>query len=307
MKWTKLKIHVLPLAVDAASNMLFDLGLEGLEIEDQYLSESDKEAMFANFVADTLVPLEECRLVVYLDENQDVDLCRTDIEKGLNNLRAFLEIGSGKIILETMPDEDYENKWKTFYKPFRVGDHMVITPIWEKPDLIEGDMVIAIDPGMAFGSGTHETTYLCIELLQECNHALGEVADIGCGSGILAIAAVRLGAKSAIGVDIDENAVKTAKENVKHNALEDRVTICKGNLLERIQSPVNTVVANILAEVIIDITKDVKKILHSSGILIASGILIEKEKEVTDALVTEGFTIVDIRKKGEWVAIKARL
>ncbi|PKM66967.1 MAG: 50S ribosomal protein L11 methyltransferase [Firmicutes bacterium HGW-Firmicutes-2] len=307
MKWTKLKIHVAPLSVDAVSNMLFDLGMEGLEIEDQYLSESDKEAMYANYVTDTLVPLEEYRVVVYLDEHQDIHVCRTDIEKGLNDLRTFLEIGSGVITIETMPDEDYENKWKTFYKPFRVGDHMVITPIWEKPDLIEGDMVIAIDPGMAFGSGTHETTYLCIEALQACDHDLGQVADIGCGSGILAIAAVRLGAKSAIGVDIDENAVKIAKENVKHNALEDKVTICKGDLLENILSPVNTVIANILAEVIIDITEDVKKILHTSGVFIASGILNEKEKAVTDSLTHAGFNILEIRRKGEWVAIKAGL
>jgi len=307
MKWTKLKIHVAPLSVDAVSNMLFDLGMEGIEIEDQYLSESDKEAMFANYVTDTLVPLEEYRVVVYLDENQDIDVCKRDIEQGLTALRAFLEIGSGKIIVETMPDEDYENKWKTFYKPFRVGDHMVITPIWEKPELMEGDMVIAIDPGMAFGSGTHETTYLCIELLQACEHDLGQVADIGCGSGILAIAAVRLGAKSAVGVDIDENAVKIARENVKHNLLEDKVTIYKGNLLDSIQTPANTVVANILAEVIIDITKDVKKILHASGIFIASGILKEKEKAVTEALTNEGFNILDIRRKGEWVAIKAGL
>jgi len=307
MKWTKIKIHVAPLSVDAVSNMLFDLGMEGLEIEDQYLSESDKAAMFANYVADTIVPLEEYRVVIYLDENQDIEICKTDIEKGLKNLSAFLEIGSGIITVETMPEEDYENKWKTFYKPFRVGKNVVVTPIWEKPDLMDGDMVIAIDPGMAFGSGTHETTYLCIELLQACNQHLGEVADIGCGSGILAIAAVRLGAKSAIGVDIDENAVKIAKENVQHNALENQITICQGDLLENILTPVNTVVANILAEVIIDLAKDVKKILHTSGIFIASGILNEKEKAVIEALTGEGFNILDIRRKGEWVAIKASL
>jgi len=307
MKWTKLKIHVAPLSVDAVSNMLFDMGMEGLEIEDQFLSEPDKKAMYANYVADTLVPFEEYRVVVYLDENQEIDVCRRDIEKGLKDLRTFLEIGSGLITIETMPDEDYENKWKSFYKSFRVGEHMVITPIWEKPDLMEGDMVIAIDPGMAFGTGTHETTYLCIELLQACSQDLGQVADIGCGSGILAMAAVRLGAESAIGVDIDENAVKIAKENVINNDLEDKVTICKGNLLENIQAPVNTVVANILAEVIIDIVKDVKKILHTSGIFIASGILNDKEKAVTNALSKEGFNIVEIRRKGEWVAIKASL
>jgi ribosomal protein L11 methyltransferase len=307
MIWTKLKVNVNPVAVDAVSNMMFDLGIEGVEIDDQFLSIEDQKAMFVNYVDASLVPLEEYRVIAYLDETQDMNGLRVSIEAELLRLRDFMEVGSGRIDIEVMPEEDYENNWKAYYKPFRVGKNLIVTPIWETPEVLEGDIVIAIDPGMAFGTGTHETTSLCIEYLLEHQGDLGSVLDIGCGSGILGITAVKLGAVSAIGVDIDENAVTIAKENVAHNKVDHQVYIYQGNLIDHVEEPVDLLVANILADVLIMLTKDVKKVLKKDGVFITSGIIEDKEMAVTEALLAAEFKIVDIKRKGEWVAIKATL
>lgn len=304
MKWTKLKIHIKPEAVDALINTLMEIGIEGVEIEDQFLSKEDREAMYVNYIDEKLVPLEEYRVIVYLDETKDIGAIQKLIEKSVIRLREFMEVGTGHINLEEMPDEDYENSWKAYYKPFRIGENLIITPIWEEADAMADDVVIRIDPGMAFGSGTHETTTMCIEFIQEIG-CTETVIDVGCGSGILGIVAAKLGATQVIGIDIDQDSVKVARENIQHNHVEENVTIYQGDLLERIQEPADVVVANILADIIIDISKDIQTVLNKNGKFIASGIIHSKLTEVIEALEEQGFRIIKVKKEGEWAAILA--
>lgn len=306
MKWTKLKVHVDPLAVDAVSNLMLELGVEGIEIEDNFLSEQDKEAMYVDYVDAALVPLEEYRVVAYLDESMSVESLQAAIVKGLEHIREFLEVGSGAILIEAMPDEDYENKWKEFYAPFRVGEHMIITPIWERPETKEGDLVVKIDPGMAFGSGTHETTSLCVEYLQNIGLENADVVDMGCGSGILGLVAGKLGAKTVTAIDIDENAVAIAKENVVSNELDHVMTVSLGSEMSLPSEAIDVVIANILADVIIDLTPEAKRILKKSGYFISSGILNSRVEEVTGVLATNNFDVIEVKEKGEWSAILAK-
>lgn len=303
MKWTKLKVQVNPEAVEAVADMILGLGLEGIEIEDNILSESDKDAMFVNYVHASIVPLKEHRVVAYLDETMNVANYQETIHGELKRISEFINIGSGEITIEVMPEEDYENKWKEHYKSFRVGKNMVITPIWETPEVTEDDVVIRIDPGLAFGSGTHETTALSIELLLKLDLSNKKIIDVGCGSGILGIAAIKLGARDVTGVDNDENAVTIAKENLVSNDVQNVMHIQSGNLLDNIDHQAHVVVANILADVIMLITPEVKKVLVRSGHFIASGILTTRVDEVVGQLKDNGFDVVEIIDKGEWSAI----
>ncbi len=299
MKWTKLIISVNPVAVEAlAGGAIMELGIEGVEIDDGILSDSEKEAMFVNYVDASIVPHEEHRVIIYLDEEQNVNEIRMNVEKALETIKDFLDIGSANITIEEMPDEDYENKWKEFYSSFRIGEHMLIAPIWEEVYGEADDIIIKIDPGMAFGSGTHETTSMCVEALIDLDLTSKVVADVGCGSGILGIAAAKLGASKVIGIDIDVNAVTIAKENIVTNNVDTVMSIKEGNLLDQIDDNVDIVLANIMADVIIMIADDVKKALVSGGVFIASGgIILDKIQETESKLKDAGFIDVKVIKK----------
>ncbi len=305
MKWTKLIVEVNPMAVEALTHAVLEMGIEGIEVDDQFLSESDKEAMLAGYVDDSIQPLAEHKVIAYLDETQDVIALKANVETELERLRAFLEVGSGNISVEEMPNEDYAHKWKEFYEPFKVGSNILVTPIWIEPEVEANDILIKIDPGLAFGSGTHETTSLVIELMEKINLKDKSIIDVGCGSGILGIAAAKLGATSIIGVDIDENAVTIAKENVISNQVDHVMDIREGNLLDQIDEKADIIVANILADVILLIASDVKKALKDDGIFIASGILSTRGQEVMDLLMELGFNNLTTLEQGEWVAIQA--
>ncbi len=283
MKWTKLKVHVNPMAVEAVSDSILGLGLEGLEIEDNFLSEGDKEAMFVHSVDASIIPFDEVRVVVYLDESMDVQAIQKQIADELVRISDFLPTGSGRFLIEEMPDEDYEHKWKEFYQPFRVGENMIVTPIWEEPEVGKNDIVIKIDPGLAFGSGTHETTSLCVEYLQAIDVTHKKVVDVGCGSGILGIIAVKLGADQVIGIDIDENAIAIAVENVVSNDVQHKMSIIQGNLLEEVDEPVQVVVANILAGPLIELAESIAAHVKGGCVLALSGILSEQVEEVLTA------------------------
>ena len=306
MKWTKLKIHVNPMAVEALSDSLLGLGVEGIEIEDNFLSEQDRKSMFIDYTDEDLIPLEEYRVVAYLDETMDINSLKESVRAELSRIGQFLEIGSGAFSVEEMPDEDYENKWKDYYQPFKVGEHMVITPIWEEPEISADDVLIRIDPGMAFGSGTHETTSLCVEFLQENEVKGKKVLDVGCGSGILGIVASKLDAESVLAIDIDENAVTIAEQNAVSNNVQSVMSVTHGDLLDMVEAPVQIVVANILADVIMAIAEDVKQVLTDEGLFISSGILVTRADEVEAVLKDNGFQVLEVRKRGEWSAILAK-
>jgi ribosomal protein L11 methyltransferase len=207
-------------------------------------------------------------------------------------------------------DQDWAHNWKKYYKPFAISKRMVVKPIWEDinawPDFRNAEIIIDIDPGMAFGSGTHETTSLCMKAIEKYTKPEDSFVDIGCGSGILGIAAAKLGAGKGILIDIDASACKIARENVMSNRVEDQLEVIQGDLLENISAKVDFAVANIFAEIIISVTGDVHKILKNQGIFIASGIIKEKEELVVSYLTEHGFDILDITRDGGWIAIVSK-
>ena len=219
-----------------------------------------------------------------------------------------IDLGTLEIGTVNVHDEDWSEVWKKFYKPFRAGKRLVVKPTWELYDAQENDLVMEIDPGMAFGSGTHETTGMCLELLEEVmlGQPVETVIDVGTGSGILAIGAAMLGAKDVLAIDIDPTAVKVAKENVEHNNLQDVIRAVEGNLLESTDGVCQVCVANIIADVICMFAKPLIPHIVEGGLFICSGIIKEREQDVVNALTEANYTILEIRRKGEWVAMLSR-
>ena len=200
----------------------------------------------------------------------------------------------------------WAENWKKYYKPFRAGERLVIKPSWETYEPKEGDLVLELDPGMAFGSGTHETTSMCLELLEDAMHGGESVIDVGTGSGILAIGAAMLGAKDVLAIDIDPVAVRVAKENIEHNHLSDRVRAVEGNLLASSDGVCDLCVANIIADVICMFAQPLVDHIVPGGLFICSGIIKEREQDVVNALTAADYTILETKRKGEWVAMLSR-
>jgi ribosomal protein L11 methyltransferase len=217
-----------------------------------------------------------------------------------------INVGEGRLVTSSVNEEDWSTSWKKYYKPIKLGDKIVIKPTWEDYAINEGEIIIELDPGMAFGTGTHETTAMCIEMLEKHLKTGDVVFDIGTGSGILAITSSKLGANNVVGVDLDEVAVKAAIENVATNKLNN-VEILYGDLTNVLTGKANIVVANIIAEVIIGLTETVKPFMEKDGIFITSGIIRDRRDDVLDALNLSGHRIIEVKEKGEWVAIVAAL
>lgn len=321
MMWTKLTIDTTTCAVDLLSAFLDEKGVEGIMIEDNVpLSEDDKKAMFVD------IPLIEgeddgtARVSCFIDDSFDIDTLRADIACELTRLEEFIPVGSKNITLSSTEDKDWINNWKQYFKPFRLYDNIVIKPTWEELDEVnEGDMVVEIDPGIAFGTGSHETTKLCIGQLKKYLKNGDTVFDVGSGSGILSIISVMLGAGFVHGMDIDEVAVRASVENAEVNHIgEDKLRFTCGNLLEKNDdtsvmaldvnngSRYDIVVANILADVIIPLSGVIKPYLKEGGYFITSGIIDMKEKAVKEALTSNGFKIIDVVHMNDWVSIIAK-
>jgi ribosomal protein L11 methyltransferase len=237
-----------------------------------------------------------------------------DVQNIFHEVSQFCEIGKGTISLSETEDKDWINNWKTYFKPFRASKDIVIKPTWEEYQKEkESDILIEIDPGIAFGTGSHETTKLCIQALDQYVKEGDSVLDVGCGSGILSIAALKLGAKHATAIDIDEVAVKVAAENMAVNHIpENAYTLFDGDLLTNQYIKVRAgighdiVVANILADVIIPLTGMIRPHLKAGGLYITSGIIDTKEAEVQKALTDAGFQILQTNHLGEWCCILAK-
>lgn len=322
MVWTKLTIDTTVEAVDILSAFLDDLGVEGIMIEDNVpLTEEEKQAMFVD------IPLIEgeddgtAKVSCFIDDSFDLDTLKADIVAELTRLEEFLPVGTKDITLSNTEDKDWINNWKQFFKPFRLYDNIVIKPTWEELDEVqEGDMVVEIDPGIAFGTGSHETTKLCIGQLKKYLKTGDTVFDVGSGSGILSIISVMLGAGFVHGMDIDEVAVRASVENREVNHItEEQLVLTCGNLLaddevtNKMALEVNgdnkydIVVANILADVIIPLSRVVKPFLKEDGYFITSGIIDMKEEAVKEALLSNGFEIIDIVHMNDWVSIIAKI
>ena len=244
-----------------------------------------------------------------LNSNEDIFALRVYPEnmEDANNLKAELsEKKLGQCLVEEKDDEDWANNWKKYYKPLEIGEKLAIVPEWEDYDN-DNRVVIKINPGMAFGTGTHESTYMCLELLERYVNKDDDIFDIGCGSGILAIAGLKLGAKKALLVDIDEKCIDASHENAGLNDLEDKMEIKKGNLLDVVKGRADLIVSNIIAEIIVDEIKNLKNHMEKGGIFITSGIIKERRQMVIHALEENGFEIIDELEKNNWVAIVGRL
>ena len=284
---------------DIIEGILFDYGIYTTEeISSDIVDELDQDEKDWDFID---YPL--------LNSNEDIFALRVYPEnmEDANNLKAELsEKKLGQCLVEEKDDEDWANNWKKYYKPLEIGEKLAIVPEWEDYDN-DNRVVIKINPGMAFGTGTHESTYMCLELLERYVNKDDDIFDIGCGSGILAIAGLKLGAKKALAVDIDDKCIDASHENAGLNNLEDKVEIKKGNLLDVVKGRADLIVSNIIAEIIVDEIKNLKNHMEKGGIFITSGIIKERRQMVIHALEENGFEIIDELEKNNWVAIVGRL
>lgn len=325
MKWKKYTIETTTAAEDYMSSMLMDLGIEGIEIEDNIpLTKEDQADMFIDFLPE-LPPDEGVSYVsFYIEEDgSDQKQILTQVKAGLENLRKMVEVGSGVISSSETEDLDWINNWKKYFSSFTIED-ILIKPTWEELKEEDKDkFLIEIDPGISFGTGKHETTQLCIrQLLKYIRGNSGympenkhpKVLDVGCGSGILSIVALKLGASEVVGTDLDADCMISTKENMEVNHLDAGLgTFYVGNLIddEELQQKVGTeeydiVVANILADVIIPMAPVIPARLKKGGYFITSGIIDFKENEVKAAIEKAGLEVVEINHQGEWVNITAR-
>ena len=308
MKWLEIKVNAKAEAIDAITEILYEFGASGVAIDEPI----DYEAMkIDNLFWDYIEPQEgeqdkESSVSAYFSEAEaELENKIQGIKDKVQQLPEFgLDIGSGKIEIKEIDQIDWETSWKQYFKPVHITDRIVVKPQWEEYLPQEDELIIHIDPGMAFGTGTHETTSMCIKAIEKNLEPGYSILDIGTGSGILSIAAVLLGAKEATGVDLDPVAVEVANENIEINGLSDKITILHGDLLTLIEGQFDIVVANIIADaILILLDSDVKSFVKDNGLFICSGIIQEKEDLVVEKLKGKGFEIKEINRDGEWVCI----
>ncbi|KAB3539093.1 50S ribosomal protein L11 methyltransferase [Alkaliphilus pronyensis] len=307
MEWIEISIKTTTEAVEAVSNILYDAGVTGVAIEDSkdYLfieqSEGDwdyvDESLFNNGFEGAIVK-------GYLPASADL-VDKIELIRQLVSLlpQYGLDIGLGEVTTIEVSEEDWSSSWKQYYKPTKVSNKIVVKPTWENYIANKGELIIELDPGMAFGTGTHETTIMCINALEKHIKPSSVVYDIGCGSGILSIAAAKLGADRVIAVDLDSVAVEVTKKNICNNNVQEIVSVKHGNLMETVEGSADTIVANIIADIIVLLAKDVKEFLKDDGVFISSGIIIDKIDQVVEALEKADLKVININKMGEWAAI----
>lgn len=317
MKWNKITIDTTVEATDMISYELAELGIEGIEVEDHVpLTMEERKKMYVDLLPDEIAPNDgTAKISCYIDPDEDIEALSMKISQMLKEVGQFLDVGAATLSFGETEDKDWINNWKQFFKPFRLDDSIIIKPTWETVnDRKEGDIIVEIDPGTAFGTGSHETTRLCISQIKRFLKPGDKVLDLGCGSGILSIIALKLGAGKVVGTDIDPNAIIATKENLAVNHIEEGSMIpYEGNLLEdealceKIgEEQYDIVVANILADVIIPLSSIARRFMKEGAYFITSGIINTKEEEVKEAMVKNGFEIVDVIPMGEWVSIVGR-
>lgn len=315
MKWKQFRLKTTTQAEDIVSSMLADLGIEGVQIEDKIpLTEQDKEQMFVDILPDIPDDDGTAYLTFYLDEEEDVAPVLMNVRKELEDMRAFLDVGECTIEESETEDVDWVNNWKQYFHQFYIDDILVI-PSWENVKPEDSDkMVIHIDPGTAFGTGMHETTQLCIRALKKYVTSETEILDVGCGSGILGMLALKFGAKHSLGTDLDPCAIDATHENMEVNGIrKDQYEVMIGNIIDdkAVQDAVgyekyDIVAANILADVLVPLTPVIIHQMKKGGIYITSGIIEDKEDVVVEAVKEAGLEVLEVNHQGEWVSVTAR-
>ena len=323
MKYIEFKVHASRQGIEQVTAMYLRMGIDQVSIDDPADMEdilNKKNEYGWDYVDNDLKKGldREPTISIYFEDTEEnrekIQQLKLQVmmlkSKELEGLFGW-DVDFGRLYAEDIIVDDavWKDNWKEYFKPVRITDRLVVKPTWEEYEPNDGEKVIQIDPGMAFGTGTHETTSLCLKLMEKY---LGdepqdkEVLDVGCGSGILSIAAALLGCRSVTGVEIDEDAVRVAEENVELNGIGDRVEILQGDLTEGIESKADIIVANLMADLVMTLSKSAKEHLKDGGIFISSGILLEKKDIVSDAVKKAGFEIIEIAEDGEWCAIAAR-
>lgn len=319
MKFIEVKIYTSHEGIEPLTAMLMQKGITEITVDDPAdvddLMEHKQEYEW-DYIDQSLLDDKDREPVVYVyfDDTEDGRKKVQDLKLAVMMLKGKemegvfgWDTSLGRLYAEdrVVDDRDWKDKWKEFFKPMKVTEKLVIKPTWESYEKVGDEKVIEIDPGMAFGTGTHETTSLCLELIETYLKKNQRVLDIGCGSGILSIAAALLGSGPVLGVEIDPDAVRTARENVQANGVKDIVTIQEGDLAKDVEGKASLIAANLMAPLVIRLAPAAAEHLEEKGVFISSGILLEKRKEVEDAICQAGFRILEVREKGEWCAIAA--
>lgn len=315
MKWNRFRLKTKTEAEDIVSSMLADLGVEGVEIEDKIpLTEADKEQMFVDILPETEEDDGVAYLSFYLEDDADIEGILANVKRELDEMKEFIDLGECSIEESQTEDVDWINNWKKYFHQFYVDDILII-PSWEdvKPE-DEDKMVIHIDPGTAFGTGMHETTQLCIRQLRKFVKEDSTILDVGCGSGILGMLALKFGAQYSVGTDLDPCAIDATYENMEENGISrDKYEVMIGNIIDdrEVQDKVgyekyDIVVANILADVLVPLTPVIVNQLKQGGIYITSGIIDDKEETVLEVVKQAGLTVLEVTYQGEWVSVTAQ-
>ncbi|RAV22148.1 50S ribosomal protein L11 methyltransferase [Paenibacillus contaminans] len=332
MRWHELTVHTTEEAVEMISNFIHELGAGGVSIEESGTLNKPRDTTYGEWYELPLNDIPEGRVVIkgYFAEGSDMAGTTVELKKRIDELAEYgIDAGNPAIDCIEVDDEEWAHAWKAYFKPIRISDRLTIKPTWEEYEPQPEELVIELDPGMAFGTGTHATTALCLQTIERVVRPGDYVIDVGTGSGILAIAAAKLGAKHVLALDLDPVAVSSAKENAILNGLEPQITVAESDLLQALRAggmvteesgqaqtqgnealgvelPVQVVVANILAEVVVMFVDDVYKALAQGGTYIASGIIEAKRPMVEEALTAAGLTVEERYYELDWVAIVAR-
>ncbi|MGI6606735.1 MAG: 50S ribosomal protein L11 methyltransferase [Peptococcia bacterium] len=305
MEWQEIAVTALPEAVEAVAQCFYELGSGGVVIEDPTLIKARiNEGKWDAFeLSEEMLQRPYPVVKGYLPVNADLPAKLEELKDCLEEILSRLgEESPGAVQFSILQEEDWANSWKVYFKPLKLGKKVVIKPTWEDYQAQEGELILEMDPGMAFGTGTHITTSMCAAFLEKYLQPEDRVYDVGTGTGILAMMAALLGAQSVLALDYDQVAVKVASENVVHNGLEKVVTVQQNDLLSGIAGKADIIVANIIADIILRLIPQVQVRLKQGGIFLASGIIEERRAEVIEAANRAGFTLLDEQIKDEWVA-----
>ncbi|MDQ0224815.1 50S ribosomal protein L11 methyltransferase [Metabacillus niabensis] len=310
MKWSEFSIHTTQEAVEPISNILHEAGASGVVIEDiaDLFKERSTELGEIYQLNPTDYPEEGVIIKAYLPVNSFLGETVEAIKDSINNLLIYdIDLGRNHVTISEVNEEEWATAWKKYYHPVKISEKFTIVPTWEIYEPVSSDeLIIELDPGMAFGTGTHPTTVLCIQALEDTVKKGDKVIDVGTGSGVLSIAAGLLGAKQVVALDLDQVAVESARLNCKLNKVQNVVTVSQNNLLDGIEGPVDLIVSNILAEIIVRFIDKAYETLKVNGTFITSGIIQNKKQEVKDALLKAGFIIEETMVMEDWVAFIAK-